>query len=286
MRWGLWRLGLPFALAVTLLVVLPLLLTALLALSRYDGLRPPVFVGLAQLRAVWADPLFHAGVESSLVHVLAAVPLRLLLASALALALSRPARGARLARALAFAPSAVPDVALALVWLWLVNPLHGPLTAALAATGLVPPGWALTAGGARASLVLFSLLQVGEVFAVVLAARRELPPELYEACDAEGATPLYVLRRVTLPLLAPVLALLAARDVAWTLHASFVPALVVTRGGPLYATHVLPLYAYQSGFEYLRFGQAAALSLAMLALTSAVAALLLLAFRLARRPLR
>lgn len=282
MRWGLWRLSLPFTLAVVGLVGLPLALCVALAGAEYDGLGTLRWVGLAHVERLRDDPLFAAALEASLVLVALAVPLRLALACFLALALQGPGRGVRAARALAFAPTAVPDVAYALVWLWLLNPLYGPLSALLAGAGVADRGFLLTAGGARGALVAMSVFQVGELLVVLLAARRELPPELYEACEVEGASPLFVLRRVTLPLLLPVLALLAARDVAWTLQATFVPALLVTRGGPLYATTTLPLYAFQSGFDFLRFGQAAAVSLAMLALTAVLVAGQIAALRRAR----
>jgi multiple sugar transport system permease protein len=108
------------------------------------------------------------------------------------------------------------------------------------------------------------------VYVVLLAARRELPGELYELCEMEGVSPWWVFRKVTLPMLLPTLVFLAARDVAWSLQFSFVPALVITQGGPNFATLFLPLYVYQNGFEYLRFGYAAALSVAMFALTAAM----------------
>ena len=104
---------------------------------------------------------------------------------------------------------------------------------------------------------------MGLVALLFLAGLQNIPRTLYEAAALEGATEWQTFRRVTLPLLLPTLIFLAARDVVWSLQASFVPALVITRGGPSNATLFLPLYAYQNGFEYFRFGYAAMLSLAM-----------------------
>jgi multiple sugar transport system permease protein len=84
--------------------------------------------------------------------------------------------------------------------------------------------------------------------------------------------PFWAFRRVTLPLLLPTLVFLTARDVAWSLQSSFVPALVITKGGPSFATLFLPLYVYQNGFEHLRFGYASAMTLAMFLLTTAMVA--------------
>lgn len=111
------------------------------------------------------------------------------------------------------------------------------------------------------------LFQIGEVYIVLLAARRELPGELYELCTMEGVSPFWTFRKVTLPLLIPTIIFLGARDVAWSFQSTFVPALVITKGGPNFATLFLPLYIYENGFEYLRFGYISAMTVAMFILT-------------------
>jgi multiple sugar transport system permease protein len=90
----------------------------------------------------------------------------------------------------------------------------------------------------------------------------------------------FVFRRVTLPLLLPVIVFLAARDVAWSLQYTFVPSLVVTKGGPNYATLFLPLYVYQNGFEYLKFGLASAMTIAMFFMTALMVAVQMLVLRM------
>ncbi len=92
--------------------------------------------------------------------------------------------------------------------------------------------------------------------------------EVYELAAIEDATGWDVFRRVTLPLIAPVLGLLVLRDIIQSFQFSFVPALVVTDGGPPpYATTYLPLFVYRNAFEYLRYGYAAAATIVMMALT-------------------
>ena len=96
----------------------------------------------------------------------------------------------------------------------------------------------------------------------------------------EGSSRLHTLRRVTLPLMAPVLALLAARDVAFTLQASFTTTYLVTDGGPDRSTLFLPIYVYDVGFEQLRYGYAAAMTTALYVITALI---LLVAWRVLRR---
>ena len=102
---------------------------------------------------------------------------------------------------------------------------------------------------------------VGEAFIVALAARQELPAELYAVARLEGASAWFVLRTVTLPLMAPVLALLATRDVAVSLQATFTATYLLTDGGPDRATLFLPIYSFDMGFELLRYGYASAMML-------------------------
>jgi multiple sugar transport system permease protein len=126
-----------------------------------------------------------------------------------------------------------------------------------------------------------SLFTIGETFVIVLTARLALPPEVYELAELEGANAGQVLRRVTLPLLAPVLSILVLRDTLMSFQASFVSTLVVTNGGPPpYATTYLSLVIYQDAFEYLRYGYAAAVAAAMLGLTAIA---VLIQWRLLRR---
>jgi multiple sugar transport system permease protein len=159
-----------------------------------------------------------------------------------------------------------------------VNPLYGPLAAVLRLVGVAPGPLLLDTWGSRLVIVALSVFALGEGFLVTLAARRELPQSLYDAAQVEGAHSFARFRLVTLPLLAPVLVLLAARDVLVSMQAALVPTLLLTRGGPLDATKTLPLLVYERGFREGDLGQGAALAVVLLVLgllVLAVGALLL-----------
>jgi multiple sugar transport system permease protein len=222
----------PFAAGALLLVVVPALLTVGLAFTDASGLSTPRPNGLDNLRRLGEDPLLPLSLQATAVYVAAAVPLRLLVATGLGLLLAAPRRGGALYRASVYLPTAVPDVALALLFLWLLNPLYGPVNALLGLVGLPQPTWLATTGGARAAIVLMMLLPVGEAFLVVIAARRSIGSRLYEAAALEGCSPVAQLRRLTLPVMAPVLVLLALRDTLVALQAAFVAGYVLTDGGP------------------------------------------------------
>jgi multiple sugar transport system permease protein len=276
---GLWPLAAPAAAASVVLVVVPMLAATAIAFTDYDALTAPDLVGLDNFRRLWRDGVFRTALGNSLLFVAVVVPLRLAVALAVGLLVSRPRRGAAAARTATTLPTFIPEIAVALLWLWVFNPLYGPLAGLLSALGLPSAEWLTSAWGARTAIAVMSVFLVGEAIIVVAAVRNEIPTELYEVAAVEGASRRHVLRHLTLPLLAPVLVLLAARDVALSLQATFVPALVLTGGGPEYATTTIPLWAYRNAFEFLNFGYAAAMTVVMLAITALAAAAAALTLR-------
>jgi multiple sugar transport system permease protein len=263
----------PSLVGLTVLVVVPAILTFAIAFTDDDLIRPPNFIGAANFQALSRDNVFWISLRNSLLYALIATPLRLLGALGLALLLHRRRRGAAAARTAVYLPSVVPDVAYALLWLWLFNPLYGPINLALGSIGLPKPRWFGDPNPAMAVVIIMSLFQIGEGFLVLMATRQEVPDELYELAELEGARTWTTFRRVTLPIMAPTLVLLFLRDLIFSFQATFVPALIVTKGGPPpYATTFLPLFIYENGFEYLRFGYAAAATLVMFVVTAVIVA--------------
>ena len=262
------RFLLPYALGTLILVAVPAVLTFGYAFTDHTGLAQPNFNGLTNARRLVADPLFAASLRASLLHVAMAVPLRLLAATALGLLLAAPRRGGRWYRAAVYLPTVIPDVALALLFLWVLNPIYGPLNQVLGLVGLPQPTWLATPWGARVGVVLMLLFPIGEALLVVLATRRQVSARLYEAAALDGCGPWQQLRRITLPLMAPVLVLLAVRDTVLTLQSNFVPSYILTDGGPANATLYLPIYIFDQSFEFLAFGYGAMITLVVLLVTA------------------
>jgi multiple sugar transport system permease protein len=274
------RLAWPYATGLVLLVGIPALGALALALTEFTGIGTPRYTGFDNFTRALGDDAFWRSLGNSATYVLIAVPLRLFAAIGFALLLHRPAPGIGAARTAAYVPTVLPDAAYALLWLWLLNPLFGPATLVFESVGLESPNWLTDPWSARVAIAVMGAFQIGEAFIVALAARRLIPQTLYEAAAVDGASPLFTLRRVTLPLMAPVLALLALRDVVLSFQINFVPALLVTEGGPRYATTYLPVYAYRAAFRYFRLGYASAVMITMFAITALV---VYLQYRLARR---
>jgi multiple sugar transport system permease protein len=268
--------------------LLPALVTFGLALTEYDLIRAPRYVGLDNFAELLDDDVFRIALMNSLVFAAIAVPLRLGAALGLALLLHRRMPGVGGYRSSTMLPTVVPDIAYGLLWLWLLNPVYGPINtflgwhAAPNATwlGYPLPQWLTHPNDARAAIILLSLFTIGEGFVVLLVTRQGVPTELYDLAALEDATAFGLFRRVTLPLMAPILVLLLARDTILSLQTTFVPALVVTEGGPpLYSTTYVPLFVYKNAFEYLRYGYAGAATVLMFLLTAAIVVVQLLVLR-------
>lgn len=261
---------LPLALALGLLVFAPLLMTLALGLFSFDGLAAPQWLGWAAYQRMLDDALFQQSLRNSLLIAALSIPLRLLLALGLSLLLQRPGRASRAALLISLLPVVVPTLVWATAWLWLLNPHFGPIAAALDSWRVNGASWLLSAEGARSSLVLILGVLAGELLLILVVARRQIPQAWYDLAALEGVSRLGQFRLISLPLMAPIIALLAARDFAMTFQTSFIPAQIVTKGGPQFMSTMLPQYVYENSFEYLRFGYAATLSSAMLAITLVV----------------
>jgi multiple sugar transport system permease protein len=274
-RSGPWLLLTPFVLGSIVLVGLPIALTVPLAFYEFDGLRQPLWRGTWNFSSIFSDVAFAAALRNSLLFVVLAVPMRMAAAFGLAMLLQHRRRGTALYRACVFLPTVMPDVAYALIWLWVFNPLYGPLNTVFGALGLPRLAWLVDPDTALPAIVIMSLFQIGEGFVLLLAGLRHIPQEYYDVGAVAGAGRLQLFRFITLPLMAPWLFLLTIRDVAVTAQNTFVAAYLMTGGGPYYATLFVPLLVHEEVFDHLRFGDAAAMMLVMYAASSV---LLVLAF--------
>lgn len=278
-RTRLRLLLLPYTLGIVLLVVVPAAFSFGLAFFRYDGLSPPQWVGGLNFVLAYTDELFALSVQNSLALVIVPVPLRVLGAFLLAELLQRNGRFLHAFRTAVFLPSVIPTTAYALAWLWILNPLFGPLNLLLQAVGVAGPAWPVDPAWAKPGIALILLWQIGEGFLVMLAALQDIPSEIEDAATVDGATLLQTFWHVRLPLMAPILLLLTLRDAVLLLQDAFATVFLTTGGGPYYATYTLPLFIYEQGFDLLFFGVAGAALWVMYALTGLVVLLLVVIAR-------
>jgi multiple sugar transport system permease protein len=205
--------------------------------------------------------------------------LRLLGTLAVALLLSRPRHGIQFYRVSVFLPTIIPDVAYALIWLWIFNPVYGPLNHLLAAVGISGPAWLAQRETALPALALMAGFTIGEGFVVLLAGLQDIPQEYYDAAAVDGANGWQRFLRITFPLIRPWLILLTFRDIILNMQNTFTPAYLMTGGGPYYATLTMPLLVFEEAFDRFRFGHGAVM---LLMLFLGVGGLLLVIYRLVK----
>jgi len=253
----------PFLVGTTVLILVPGLLTVILAFMEYDALSAPTWNGLQNFVTIFRREIFWIAVRNSLLFVGAAAPLQLVGALGLALLLHPQRPGVRQYRIAAYLPSVIPDVAYALIWLWIFNPLYGPLNKVLGWVGIPGPAWLVDRETALLALVLMACFRIGEGMLVLIAARQGMPPEYFHAAALDGGNRWQLLRFITLPLLAPWLLLLLIRDILLSAQSNFTSVYMMTEGGPGYATTMLPYLIYDEAFSHFRIGHAASMLLIM-----------------------
>ena len=270
----------PYLLGLLVLVVLPALLSIPIAFTEYNALSPAEWIGLQNFQEMFSDDLFWNAVRISAFFIIVAVPLRVMGAVLLASLLYKRSRANSAARSIVYLPTIIPDVAYALLWLYIFNPLYGPLGWVLQIFGIYGGAWLLFPNIAPYALVLMLLWPIGEGFVLMLAALQDIPGELHEAAATDGATGWQRFRLITMPLLAPAILLLFLRDTILSFQTTFVPVLVTFEGGkPYYSTQLLPVYIWQNASEYQRFGYAASMTWVMYGITAVIVLAQFLVFR-------
>jgi len=289
----------PWWLGFLLLLAGPMALSLYISFCDYPLLQPPVLIGADNYRQLAGDPVFHNTVANTIVYAALAIPLGTVLAILLAVLLNQHVRGRAFFRACIFVPTVVPLVAAGVVWMWLLNPEYGPVNQGLRAAGqlglpaldalpvglesrldwlrelLSGPLWLESPRWAMLALVLVSLWFVGSPVVIYLAGLQEIPAELYEAAELDGASALRRFRHVTLPGLSPVILfnVIIGIITAWQVFA--LPYVMWrTRPGPARATYFYTMYLFDNAFNYLKMGYASAMAwiqlLIILALTGLV----------------
>jgi multiple sugar transport system permease protein len=244
----------------------PMAYALYLSLTDWDLLTPPEWIGLANYAGLFSDPEFLSSLGITLRYTVeAAVPL-VLLSLGLALLLNQRLRLSGVYQVIYFVPVVMPAVVAAIIWGLLYRP-SGVVNNFLGVFGIDPLPWIASASYALHGIVIVTVWgSFGYDTIILLAGLQSIPPEYGEAAQIDGASRWQVLRDITLPLLAPRLLFVTATSIA-ALLTSFVLPYVMTNGGPGTATRVLPLLIYQTGFQFLRAGQASAMAFILLFIT-------------------
>lgn len=237
----------------------------------YSILKEPVWSGLENYRQLVHDDLFWKSLGNTLFYAALSVPLGTLVALSLALLLNQPVRGRAFFRVVFYLPSIVPVIAATMLWTWMLNGQYGLVNAVLAPLlrpfGLTPPVWVFDPAWTKPALVLMSLWGTGNAMVIYLAGLQDVPKELYEAAEIDGAGAWHRFRHVTLPVLAPVIyfnvtmatiGALQAFAQAWMMSAA--TGSEGADGSPARSTLFYTVYLFSTAFYNLKMGYASAMA--------------------------
>ncbi|MEU2286213.1 sugar ABC transporter permease [Streptomyces sp. NPDC013178] len=265
----------PWIAGFLLLTAGPMIASLYYAFTSYNLFTPPQWVGLDNFTTMFQDPRWQKSVQVTLKYVVVATPLKLLLALGVALLLAQKRRGQGLYRAAFYMPSLIgASVSVGFVWRALFSD-DAVVDRTQKVFGLDVGGWIGNPDYVLYALVALSIWQFGAPMVIFLAGLKQVPQELYEAAEVDGAGPLRRFWNITLPMISPVLFFNVLLE---SIHAFqvFGSAYVVsdTRCGPADATLVYTCYLYQKGFKEAQMGFASAMAWTLVVAVALVTAVL------------
>lgn len=276
----------PWIVGFAVFTLYPVVASLYFSFCDYSILQRPLWIGLENYRTLATDDVFWLSLRNTLYFAGAAVPLGTVVSLSLALLLNQDVRGRAFFRTLFFLPSIVPLVASAMLWLWIFNGSSGLLNQVLgpvfALWGGVPPAWLGDPAWAKPALILMSAWGAGHSMIIYLAGLQNVPRELYESADLDGAGPWSKFRHITLPVISPVIYFNVVMGIIGAMQV-FTTAFVMTGGtdgNPARSTLFYALYLFASAFYDLRMGYASAMAWILFVL---IATLTWIATRVAAR---
>ncbi len=258
------------------LTVGPMIYSLYLAFTRYNLFTEPEWVGFDNfVRMFTDDPNYMQSVQITLVYVLVGTPIKLAAALGIALLLNYRNKGSGFFRSSFYAPSLIgASVSVAIVWRAMFS-TNGPVDSSLSLFGIELGGWVGNVALVLPMMILLAVWQFGAPMVIFLAGLKQVPAELYEAAEVDGAGPMRKFWSVTIPMLSPVIFfnLLLETINAFQVFAS---AFIISNGsgGPAGMTNFYTVYLYKRGFADLQMGYAAAMAWVLVIVVAIIAFIL------------
>jgi multiple sugar transport system permease protein len=263
----------PWITGFLIFTLTPVLLSLYYSFCDFSVLQSPAWVGTDNYQLLLHDPVFWKSLLNTLYYALLALPAGLCISVGLAMLLNVKIPCQPLFRTIIFLPSLVPLVASAMLWMWLFNAKFGLINEMLAKVGIQGPGWLADERWAMPALALMSFWGLGNAVVIYLAGLQDIPKELYEAAEIDGAGIVGRIRHVTLPMLSPVIFFNSVMSIIGVLQTLEGPY-IMTGGGPARATLFIAMYLRDMAFTNLKMGYASAMAWIMLLIVLSLTAVL------------
>jgi multiple sugar transport system permease protein len=243
----------------------PIVASIYYSFSEYNIMQAPVFIGLTNYVQLFQhDDLFRKALTNTAIYTVVSVPLDLAVAFFFAVLLNRNIPGRAFFRTAFYFPSVVPSVATAILFIMLFNTQGGLVNVALSYLGLPAIPWLTSPDWAMPSLILLSVWGIGPTVVIFLAGLQDVPRELYEAAQIDGAGPLRLVRHVTIPMISPVILFNLVIGMIYALQVFAQPFIIFgsrgSAGGPLNSVLMYSVQLYTVAFQQFEMGYAAAMA--------------------------
>lgn len=255
---------LPAMVPFALFWLAPLLYVLYLSFTEWDFMSPEkTFVGLQNYTDLLSNPAFYKALKVTVLFCAGSVLPIILLGLGLALLMNRKLKGSALYQVLLFSPWVTPTVAVSIVWSWIYEPDVGLANTVLGFFGIEPIGWLQDPKWALIGVLLVTIWKsVGWAMIFYLVALRNVPSDLLEAGELDGASPVQKFLRITPLLISPTTLFLFVVQLISALQA-YDQINVLTQGGPSGSTRTLLYLYYQSAFESFQIGEASTVAVVL-----------------------
>jgi multiple sugar transport system permease protein len=258
--------GLPFL----IFNVGPILFGAIVGFTEWGIIGRPEWIGLDNYREAFDDDWVGLAFRNTLLYGLIIVPGVVVIGLAFAIFVNQRWPLAALARTLLFAPYVVSATVIGLIWVWILDTQFGIVNQYFGILGISPIPWLTSTGWSLIGVSIASIWwDLGLAFVLLLAALQDLPEELYEAADVDGANRWEKFWHVTLPQLRPVLSMVITLQLISTMRI-FSQVFVMTNGGPAGSSSSVVHYVYTTAVSQNAMGYASALSMMLFAIILAI----------------
>lgn len=256
-----WLFASPWVIGLLLFYAFPLFSSIYFSFTTYSILQPGEFVGFANYTALMNDDLFWKSIYNTVYFAIFFVPLSIIFGVALAMMLNMKVKGMSIYRTIFFLPTLVPHVALAVLWMWLLNPGFGLVNGFLDLIGITGPNWLGSEAWSKPSLILMSLWAIGQPVIIYLAGLGDISQELYEAAEVDGANWFQKTFKVTLPLLTPVIFFNLVMGAIGAFQQFTLPyTMTQGQGTPANSLTFYVMYLYDNAFKFFKMGYASAMA--------------------------
>jgi multiple sugar transport system permease protein len=263
----------PWLIGFVVFLLYPIYYTIKISFTRYTGFGQPEWTGLENYRHMIHDDQFWSAVYNTLYYTALAVPVGVVVAMVLALAMNQPMPEVPIFRAIIYIPSVIPLFTLTFIYQVLMNPTQGIFNRILMWFGLPNVNWFGNPAYAKLALVILAQYGAGQAAIVFLAALKGIPGSLHEAASLDGASTMRRFFNITLPLMTPVILYDIILGLSLGLQI-FTQVYILggdPPGSPAGSTMMYVLYLYLNAFRYGALGYAAAMAWVLFLVTLVLA---------------